>query len=555
IFIGFSQIFLNFLPGGFLQSQIGKIFLSIAVIFLLSIWSTRMGVATVLKRTFIKQEDVLKISFWVGFIPFLLGMGLFTLGKIVIPDFKLSGLIVNFIDSIFSAISYGFFTNFWLKRLNSKIQSKSSAVFTSPVVAGPIGSQLKKGLIIGLILVSALVAYAFLGQAFQQKVINKSLKQLLPLSDNSANETADWKTFSVTGPGGFQFKYPPYYEVDSGMRRQDFSDSRDANNMRLSLVFYDMNINDVKDDFKSFGSEVVSVEGKEIVYYSLGEHNQLEKIYLIPLQELKTLKITVIITEYGSLPFGDQSKLFDQILSTFRFAEKEEHQEITNKSLIKLISPNGGEQLEKWKQYTIQWECQNFSPDNHYFARLYLIGDGSAHWGLINGTPESLKYSACSKSNKNSIVWEVGQVERGVPQAGIKYQIRIDIVDSKDIIIASDKSDNYFSIQSAPIINNVSPQFGPIGTVMELRGNDFSGFEGDLIAIFENTDGVNGVIYGESGSNNNLIKFKLPSSLCQVNVSYSGLPCSALLNLLPGVYKIYVIPWGKKSNEVLFTIK
>ena len=311
IFIGFSQIFFSFLPGGFLQSQIGKILLSITILLLMSVWSTRLGVAPVLKRAFVRQEDILRISFWVGFIPFLLGMGLFILGKITIPNFKLSSPII---DSIFSAISYGFFTYFWLKRLNLKNQLEAPAV----VIHSSVGSQLKKGLIIGLILVSALVAYAFLGQALQQKaidkllksenrneIINESLKQFLPPSDNSASETA---------------------------------------------------------------------------------------------------------------------------------------------------------------------ACQD--------------------------EPEG-----------------------------------------------------------APVIASLSSYSGPVGAKIEIRGCNFSGFEGNLNVYIENSSGIKGIIYGESDSNNNLIKLTLPPSLCQIDTSYSGLPCPAFLDLLPGVYKIYVTPWGKKSNEVIFTVK
>jgi len=103
-------------------------------------------------------------------------------------------------------------------------------------------------------------------------------------------------------------------------------------------------------------------------------------------------------------------------------------------------------------------------------------------------------------------------------------------------------------------IDSISPNLGPIGTTIEIRGKNFSGFEGDLNAWIENSNGVKGVIYGESGSSKNLIKFTLKSSYCQQDNSYSGLPCTAFLDIISGVYKIYITPWGQKSNIVSFTV-
>jgi hypothetical protein len=105
-----------------------------------------------------------------------------------------------------------------------------------------------------------------------------------------------------------------------------------------------------------------------------------------------------------------------------------------------------------------------------------------------------------------------------------------------------------------PSIDSISPNSGPIGTIIEIKGKNFSGFEGDLDAWIEDTQGVKGIIYGETGSSGNLIKFTLKSSYCQIDTSYSGLPCSGFINLTPGTYKVYVATWGQKSNEVTFTV-
>ena len=108
--------------------------------------------------------------------------------------------------------------------------------------------------------------------------------------------------------------------------------------------------------------------------------------------------------------------------------------------------------------------------------------------------------------------------------------------------------------ESVPIINSISPNHGPIGTAIEIRGENFSGFEGDLNAWIENSERIKGIIRTEEGSSSNLIKFTLKSSFCQVDTSYSGLACPDFIYLTPGVYKIYVMPWGQKSNEVIFTV-
>jgi len=308
LFIGFSQIFFSFLPAAILQNQIFRFFLLIIITFLLSIWATRRGVKTVLKTTIIKPEDILKISFWVGFIPLVLAVFLFILGRIKFPLSGGSNFISNIIASIVTAITYGSFTYFWLKKLNSGVKTQFFSTPISPAPVGSVGSQLKKGMIIGLILVSALVAYAFLGQMFHQKAVEKILKS----------------------------------------------------------------------------------ENREEI----------------------------------------QKKLLEQ-----------------------------------------------FSP------------------------------------------------------------------------ICQDES------EGAPVITSLSSYSLSVDAEIEIMGCNFSGFEGDKNAWIENSQGVKGLLRGGADSTTKLLRVALNSPLCQKDTSYSGLPCDAWLTLTPGVYKIYVLPWGKKSNEVIFTIK
>lgn len=108
--------------------------------------------------------------------------------------------------------------------------------------------------------------------------------------------------------------------------------------------------------------------------------------------------------------------------------------------------------------------------------------------------------------------------------------------------------------EGIPVITSISSYFGSVGTKIELGGCNFTGFEGDKNAWIENDQGVKGIIYGEMGSTAKLVILTLKSPLCQKDTSYSGLPCDSWLTLTPGVYKIYVTPWGNTSNIVDFTI-
>src|SRR3989344_1899368 len=109
--------------------------------------------------------------------------------------------------------------------------------------------------------------------------------------------------------------------------------------------------------------------------------------------------------------------------------------------------------------------------------------------------------------------------------------------------------------EAVPVITSLSIYSGSVGTSVEIRGCNFAGFEGDKNAWIMNSQGSEGILYGEEGSTSKLIKITLKPSLCQTDTSYSGKPCYEYLNLIPGQYKIYVRPWGKQSNLVNFEIK
>ena len=109
---------------------------------------------------------------------------------------------------------------------------------------------------------------------------------------------------------------------------------------------------------------------------------------------------------------------------------------------------------------------------------------------------------------------------------------------------------------TVPVITSITPSSGPIGTIIELKGTNLAGFEGDLDAWIENSKGEIAFLpgIGSTPRADQTIRIKIDSQLCKGNNNYSGLPCTSYLTITPGVYNIYTQPWGKTSNKVKFTV-
>jgi hypothetical protein len=111
------------------------------------------------------------------------------------------------------------------------------------------------------------------------------------------------------------------------------------------------------------------------------------------------------------------------------------------------------------------------------------------------------------------------------------------------------------SNEPAPVITSISPSFGHVGIVIELKGTSLRGFEGDENVWIQNAAGQKGIIHTDSTVNTATdIKFTLGSSYCTSDVSYSGAPCPSNLSIVPGSYSLSVNPWGTQSNSVKFTV-
>jgi len=120
--------------------------------------------------------------------------------------------------------------------------------------------------------------------------------------------------------------------------------------------------------------------------------------------------------------------------------------------------------------------------------------------------------------------------------------------------------------EATPVITSISPVSGPVGTKVSISGCNFTGFEGDLEAVFVRSDGKEiplsggnwSVGYG-GGAGRGKIMIVTVASYCEsgsITGSYSGIasPCQKI-QATPGVYKVYVTAWGKKSNLATFTVQ
>lgn len=105
-----------------------------------------------------------------------------------------------------------------------------------------------------------------------------------------------------------------------------------------------------------------------------------------------------------------------------------------------------------------------------------------------------------------------------------------------------------------PVITSISPSSGPIGTKIKIDGCDLYGFEGDFNVVLVRSDGVE-VLLDDGRMNSNTITVQ---SYCTDGFTigaYSGIASKCeTIEATPGVYKVYIKPWGVKSNVSNFTI-
>lgn len=116
------------------------------------------------------------------------------------------------------------------------------------------------------------------------------------------------------------------------------------------------------------------------------------------------------------------------------------------------------------------------------------------------------------------------------------------------------------SEEPKPKILFINPTSTVAGSVVEIHGVNLGGFEGDMIATFERSDGkvVNLDSLLPHTSTTTVIKVKVAPPCKEgetVYAPYSGRPSKCdYFEFTPGTYKVYTSPWGKKSNVLPFEI-
>jgi hypothetical protein len=113
----------------------------------------------------------------------------------------------------------------------------------------------------------------------------------------------------------------------------------------------------------------------------------------------------------------------------------------------------------------------------------------------------------------------------------------------------------------APFIESIMPRSASKGSLIEIKGLNLSGFEGDLAVTFEGESGDRFTLFDEksyplSGASIIRVALKEPCQKGEIIYGrYSGIESLCdFKEMKPGTYKVYVEPWSKKSNEVSFTL-
>jgi hypothetical protein len=104
---------------------------------------------------------------------------------------------------------------------------------------------------------------------------------------------------------------------------------------------------------------------------------------------------------------------------------------------VKLIQPNGGEVLRSGDSYSIQWEINGTKSDVTK-VNLYYTTDGGSSYVLID---RILTNDPVTRPWPMSYPWTPT-----VKSTRTKCKVKVVLYDTKNIVLGSDVSDNYFKI-------------------------------------------------------------------------------------------------------------
>ncbi|MEQ1499964.1 MAG: peptidoglycan-binding protein [Parcubacteria group bacterium] len=226
----------------------------------------------------------------------------------------------------------------------------------------------------------------------------------------------------------------------------------------------------------------------------------------------------------------------------------------SNKPVVTVLSPNGGEVIQVGSSQTISWNSSNL-PSNAYMSiqvfeklnefdqagnQVYLgiysisqgqqtLNDGTEVWTV----PSLPEFRNLYKTTGKFVV----RISGCVPDSTVGEGARCSVYD---------ESDTSFSIvssnQSAPTILSIYPNSGQVGTQVTVNGNGFS-YENTVNGIDANGNHIQIIAFSTDGKT---INFTVPS------VSFD----SRITNgpTVPGVYSIQVGSVRGNSNNLSFTI-
>jgi hypothetical protein len=193
-------------------------------------------------------------------------------------------------------------------------------------------------------------------------------------------------------------------------------------------------------------------------------------------------------------------------------------------------------------------------------------GDGEFVLGVFEsqGSDISAKSFECKDipwtKNTSNNLWYRTKCLATFPQKYIELT-----TNNEELSVVLEKMLSTFKLNSStfandgiktPVITSISPTSGPVGSVIELKGSNFPGFESDLNAWIVSEKGEKGILFDTQANpkNYNLIKVKIEDRVCKKDTSYSGLPCPEYMKITPGIYTLYTAPWGKESNKLEFMV-